>query len=52
MSDLSKFADELEQLILNHAAEIGVDLCESLVEHVIRVVTKTLFEKKEGEDNE
>ena len=43
MSDLSKFADELEQLILTHAAEAGIDIAEGLIEHVIKIVTQTLF---------
>lgn len=43
MSNLSKFADELEQLILSHAAEAGIDIAEGIIEHVIRVVTGTLF---------
>lgn len=49
MSDLSKFADELEQLILNHAAEAGIDIAETLIEHLVEVVTRVVFSKQEGD---
>lgn len=52
MSDLSKFADELEQLILTHATEAGIDIAETLVEHLVEVVIRVVFSKhKEEQDN-
>jgi len=52
MSDISKFADELEQLILSHAAEAGIDIAEGLVEHLIEVVTRCVFNKDEEEQDD
>lgn len=51
MSDISKFADELEQLILNHAAEAGIEVAEALVEHLVEVVTQRIFNKHEEEQD-
>ena len=52
MSNLSKFADELEQLILSHAAEAGIDIAEKLVEHLVKVVTRVVFNKDEEEKDD
>lgn len=52
MSDISKFADELEQLILKHATEAGIDIAEKLVEHLVKVVTRVVFNKDEEQDND
>lgn len=52
MSDISKFADELEQLILNHAAEAGIEVAEALVEHLVKVVIDRIYgEHKEEQGN-
>lgn len=53
MSDLSKFADELEQLILTHATEAGIDIAEGLLDSIVKVVTNKIFSgRKEGQGNE
>lgn len=52
MSDISKFADELEQLILNHAAEAGISIAGELVEHLVKVVIDRIYSKKKEDTND
>lgn len=43
MSDISKFADDLEQLIVNHVAEAGITIASELVEHLVKVVVDRIY---------